>query len=694
MRLADRLTAARHQRFVGRAEERELFRSALAAKETPFQILFVFGPGGVGKSALLGEFEQLCDQVGARALSIDARDVDPSPESFLAALGGALGLDRSESPLGALALSPTRIVVLIDTYETLTPLDGWLRDVFLPQASTNVLFVLAGREPPSPAWRTDPGWQSLVRTVPLRNLRPDEARTYLAQRGVPSDQHRSVLGFTHGHPLALSLVADAFVQTPDLEFSPEATPDVVRLLLAQFVEKVPSPAHRTAIESCALARTMTEPLLAQMLGTPEAGELFVWLRGLSFVQSGRVGLFPHDLAREALLADLRWRNREWYIELHRRARSYYLSRLHATQGDEQQRIVFDYIFLHRDNATIRPFFEWQETGTLLTDRIHESDVRQIVDMASRHEGKESAELAAYWARCQPQGFVVFRDVGQQPAGFVSTVALANLSSEDLAVDPAVRAAWGYLERHGPLRGSEAATLFRFWMASDTYQAVSPIQSLVFVHAVINYLSTPGLAFTFFPCADPDFWAAMFDYADLHRLLEADFEVGGRRYGVYGHDWRMVPPSAWQELLAAREVAAAAPGPPRGITPLLVLSEPEFGAAVRRALRDFGRSDALRANPLLRSRVIMESTGAEASDAEKTRALQELIREAIEPLARTRDAKLFRALDRTYLRAALTQERAAEALDLPFSTYRRHLTEGIKRVVDLLWQRETGEIPQE
>ncbi len=48
---------------------------------------------------------------------------------------------------------------------------------------------------------------------------------------------------------------------------------------------------------------------------------------------------------------------------------------------------------------------------------------------------------------------------------------------------------------------------------------------------------------------------------------------------------------------------------------------------------------------------------------------------------------MRALDRTYLRPAPTQEAAADLLGLPFSTYRGHLTRGVERVVDWLWQRE-------
>ncbi len=40
-----------------------------------------------------------------------------------------------------------------------------------------------------------------------------------------------------------------------------------------------------------------------------------------------------------------------------------------------------------------------------------------------------------------------------------------------------------------------------------------------------------------------------------------------------------------------------------------------------------------------------------------------------------------------MRPAATQERAAAALGLPFSTYRRHLTQGVDRVVAWLWDQE-------
>ncbi len=690
-RMADRLSAARHQHFVGRAGEREFFRSALAAAEWPFQLLFVFGPGGVGKTALLREMAYHCAETETPVTYVDARNVEPSPDSFLNALRRALDLASHESPLSFLASHPSRFVILIDTVETLAPLDNWLREAFLPELPENALVVMAGRELPSIAWHADPGWQTLIRTLPLRNLNPQEGRWFLTKRNVPTDQHRAVLDFTHGHPLALSLVADVFAQRPDIEFKPEAAPDVVRALLAQLVQKVPGPAHRAALEACAMVRLMTEGLLSAMLGNPDVHDLFEWLRGLSFVESGRHGLFPHDLTREALGADVRWRNPDWYAELHRRARSYYVDRLQRSQGQEQRRILYDLVFLHRDNPAVRPYFEWAESGSVFTDAMHAGDEPALLAMVARHEGEDSARIAAYWFAKRSQNVYVFRETTRQPTGFLALVALHEVDGEDMDFDPAARATWEYLQRHAPLRPGEVATLFRFWMNRDTYQAVSPTQSRAFIDVVQHYLTTPGLAFTFFPCADPDFWAEVFAYADLARLRPADFEVGGRRYGMYGHDWRTAPPVAWMALLAEREIASGLePVSSRPSEVLLVLSESDFAAAVHDALRDFTRLAVLRGSLLLRSRLIADRTGLSHDPAQRVAALQSLVREAAESLQDSpRDVKLYRAVYHTYIQPAPTQEKASELLDLPFSTYRRHLKAGVTRITESLWRQEIG-----
>ncbi|MBV8884209.1 MAG: hypothetical protein JO235_09470 [Chroococcidiopsidaceae cyanobacterium CP_BM_RX_35] len=691
--LAARLRAEHHLRFVGRTRELGYFQSAVAAAELPFYVLHIFGPGGVGKTTLLKEFVRLCEQTQLRTIYLDARNIEPTPDSFLSTLRFVMRLPPLDSPLQSLAAQGERHVILLDTYELLVPIDEWLRQEFLPQLPDNTLTVMAGRHSPALGWRTDLGWQALIHLLPLRNLSPKESRIYLTQRQVPPEQHQAVLDFTHGHALALSLVADVFAQGQEaLHFQPEAMPDVIKALLEKFMQEVPTPSHRMALEACALARLTTEALLAEMLDMPNIHELFEWLRGLSFIESGWLGLFPHDLAREVLVADLRWRHPDWYVELHRRARTYYTTRLGQTQGQEQHRVLFDYIFLHRDNPAVRPRFTWQENSSLLTDSLRETDRPFLMGMVAKHEGEESAQILAHWLERQPQGVLVLRDAEQEPAGFLVMVALHQASGEDFQIDPGARAAWHYLQNQAGLREGEGASFFRFWMARDTYQAVSPTQSRIFISFVQHHHTTPGPAFTFYPCAAPDDWAAMFAYADLARIPEADFEVGGRCYGVYGHDWRMLPPKAWQELLARREIAASAQVlPPSQVSePLVILRQTEFAGAVLNTLRHFSRPDTLHQNPLLQSRLVVERVAVGASQQARIATLQALVREAAESLRSSpRETKCYQALYHTYLHPASTQERAAEILDLPFSTFRRHLKTGVVRVTDILWQREIG-----
>lgn len=688
-RLADHFSTARRRRFVGRENERAVLQTALAAKKWPFFILHVYGPGGVGKTTLLQELADLCRQHDVNVIALDARNLDASPNSFMLALQLALGLRVEDPPLDFLAAQNQRCLICIDTYEKLTPLDGWLREVFLPQLPENVLLLMAGREPLSAGWRGDSGLSAFIRTIPLRNLNPEESRSYLNLRHVSPEQHQAVLDFTRGHPLALSLVADVLDQRQDQPFTPSEAPDVIQTLLERFVQKVPSPAHRTALDACALFHLTTEALLAEILQVQDGRELFDWLRSLSFIQFGKEGLFPHDLVRDVLCTDLQWRNPDWYAELHHRARNYYLKRLQQTRGDEQRRVLVEYIYLHRRNPVVRPAFEWQEGGTVWSDVARPNDVPALLAMVERHEGAATAKIAAYWFERQLHAVQVFRGDKQIPTGFLFPLILEQATDEMLQADPVLAGAWKFLQRHAPLRPGERFLHFRFWMAADTYQALSPTQSSIFINMVQYYFATPGLAFSFLPCAHPEMWAPVAAYADLARLPELDYNAGNQSGGVYGHDWRATPPMAWLEVLAVRELSqqvdyAAAPKAKATV----VLSAPDFAEAIHAALKFYSRPNNLRLSPLLQSRLVIQQSGLNADVEERIAVLLEWLEQAAKSLETSpREAKLYQVLHRTYFKPADSQELAAEALHLSFSTYRRYLKSGIKRVTEILWHKE-------
>ncbi|MFI7671970.1 AAA family ATPase [Nocardia sp. NPDC049526] len=689
-RIADRIQHVRRQRFVGRTAETALFRAALTTESPLFSAVFVHGAGGVGKTALLRVWGEIAEAAGAVTVRVDARSVEPSPVAFLSALGAALGLAAGRSPVDALAGGP-RHVLLLDTYDLLAPIDEWIRERFLPELPGTALVVMASRDPPSPEWTSDPEWRESLRSVPLRNLSPAQARSYLRVEKVPETLHDQVLAATHGHPLALSLLVDVIRQHDQdhraiTEVDLRDTPDVVRVLLERIIAAVPSPRHRRALEVCAHTRVTTEEMLRAVLGGDDAGELFSWLRRLSFVEEGEAGVFPHELARDVIDADLQWRDRAGYTAMHRRVRRHVLGHIRHDAGRAQQQAVADLVFLQRVHPPIRAFMDWSSLGRHYPDALAPGDREALLDMTWRWQGPESAELVAYWLDRQPHAFVIVRGDGGSPLGFGARLRLHEATAADLSADPGANAMWEYAQRHGPPQPGEEVLASRFFMDCDLYQQPSPSFTVITIGYMQRSLANPRMRWDFlggYENVDP--LSPLFSYIDYHRAPEADYQVGDRHYQVVARDCRHGL-EAWLDLLAEREVTGYDPStsPVAHPVPAITWSRPEFREAVRQALRDLHRIDKLAQNPLLRTRQVQNQSGATSAAT----ALAGIVRQAAETLREDpRDAKLFRAIDRTYLRPAVTQERAAEVLGLPFSTYRRHLSAGVSRIVDLLWQRE-------
>ena len=137
----------------------------------------------------------------------------------------------------------------------------------------------------------------------------------------------------------------------------------MRLLIEKFVQDVPSREHRLALHTCVSAHATTEPLLAAALDQADVHDVFEWLGRLSFVESGPFGLFPHDLARDVVYIDFRWRDPDAAYRVTERLIAYLYGRLERTQGFEKLRTWFDVIYLQRYNSHLRPYMDWEGYGT-------------------------------------------------------------------------------------------------------------------------------------------------------------------------------------------------------------------------------------------------------------------------------------------------------------------------------------------
>lgn len=686
--MRDRLASA--QRFAGRREELAEFEAALRSTLPPFAVLHVHGPGGIGKTTLLREFARSALLVERRVVQLDARHLEATTAGLLRAVHNALDPSTAiihrteEAQLVALA-AHERLVLFIDTYESLMALDSWVRGTLLPSLAHDAMVVLAGRMPPSAGWMTDGAWRALLRVLPLRNLTPDDCEDYLAARGFTPERREALRSITHGHPLALSLFADVVQQGGHDDWTPDRSPHVVRALLERFIQDVPSPHHRLALQASAVARTMTESLLRTVLPDADCHALFEWLRERSFIEESAFGLHPHDLVRDLLDHDLRWRDPQTSQLLHDRLRTALVPQVRSGEYMERVRAMNDLTFLHRFNPVLGSYFAWQQLGSCTAEGVRLVDVDDLFAYIRRVSGEKSLPLARHWFTVQPEAWYVVRDTSGRVAAALMYLAVQVTTEEDRMVDPTILQAYTHAQelaarQQAPLGPADEITVARFYIDPPRASEPSSATNAAQLAAGVKWISSPRLAWSFCDVEHPQHWHGMLSYYDFHR-------VGDVESGLYGHDWRHTPVEKWLEKIGAREIATelhVAELESEARLPLLALSHADFAAAVRDALRSYHRLDRLATNTLMQSRLVRDQLSGVGTPA----VLRQLLKDGVAALAdRPRTRKSARALEATFLRPGTTQEAAAERLGLPFTTYRYQLSRGLDHLVDWLWERE-------
>jgi hypothetical protein len=147
-RLRERLSENLRRRFVGRDAEITVF-TELLNRTGQAALLWVYGPGGVGKSTLLHRFAQLASDKESSVLVLDARDLPPTQE------GVVQGLQQALAPaIASVEDDEQRWVVCLDTCERFSEAEASaLRTQVLPQLPAGI----GNRD-----GRTGPSWSRVA----------------------------------------------------------------------------------------------------------------------------------------------------------------------------------------------------------------------------------------------------------------------------------------------------------------------------------------------------------------------------------------------------------------------------------------------------------------------------------------------------------------------------------------------------
>ena len=321
--VADRLRGARRRCFVGRAAELELFRAALEAPEPPFSVLWIYGPGGVGKTTLLGALADAAERPGATRWRSTCAGIEPSPPAFTAELARA----------AAVRIVP---VCCCSTRSRRQPRSRTCcasssSPAFRPARSSwsRAARARATHGAPTRAGASCCASCRCATSIPRTRGRccagpaSPASCTSGCSGSRTATRSRSRCCSTCSRRQRASAAARA-------RRGARCGRPAPRELRRRRAERAP-PARARARRAARVSTTAA--LLRDALATTTRTRCSPGCAGCRSWRRAH-GLFPHDLARDVIDADLRWRDPAAHVRVHGRVRADVVARVRATAGRE------------------------------------------------------------------------------------------------------------------------------------------------------------------------------------------------------------------------------------------------------------------------------------------------------------------------------------------------------------------------
>ena len=640
--------------LLGRKRELEAGAAALEPDDG-LAVLFIHGPGGIGKSSLARALAQRARGAGRAVWEVDARDVPPSPEGLSDALAGVIDEHR---PL-----------IVIDSFELIEPSGAHLRAELIPRLPEGSVVLIASRNPPDRGW-LEGHWSELMEQIRLGPLADAEAAELVASQGVGGERTSQVVAWSRGNPLALSLgarvAAEDAAWVPGEEIAPD---ELVRALVRRLGEADVAAGHLPALGVAAIARSTTPALLEAALPEHDAEAEWAWLSARSFVEPLGEGIALHALLRDAVRADLTRRDPMLEATLKRRIADH-VYEVAESSGELNKVLDLSHLI---ENMGLR-WFVWEASSRWYLDAPGPAEAEEIDRILAEPGvdpiggGVEVWEIARPIFERMPELGVVVRDPSGRLAGFtfVPTTAVDDPELEAAPlIGPCLRHARG-LEPPGE------AVIMPF-MCDLTGDLSSGIIGML-ANAALLQSSRSNPRYTYMTIdREIEFGRVFAETAGAERVPELDTMVGSAHVDAWLLDFGPGGFLANQREWVYRELKLEPPPRPP--------ERPESVRAeeVRHALRNLQRPAELASSPL---------AGGEGVE-ERAESVRALLSEAAERAFGddSSDRLLHDVLVRAYLEPAASHELAAGELHLSRTAYFRRLRQAVERVAQYLSAQE-------
>jgi hypothetical protein len=629
--------------LIGRGEELDRIAGALKGGDG-FDGVLVHGDGGVGKTALLRRASDLAAGAGFAVTWLDGRDIAPVPDDL-------------EDSLAAARLDP-RPLIVIDSFEHVEPLGGYLRRALIPSLPDGAALLIGTRRAPGPEWAPREGDGGLL-AIGLDPLGPADSLELLERLGLTGEAAAETGRWARGNPLALELGAGSARRD---ERAPEAAEreraELSEELLPRLVEDHFHGPHLPTLAAAAIARVTTPELLAAALTGADPAAEWEWLRSRNFVEPRGEGVAPHELVREAIRAGVRHTEPLLERELRRRVADHLYERATGPAGPLA---IIDLAEL-ADSPELRWGFSWLAATRFRIDGVRSGDL-ELLDGALRGTHHEPVwDGSRRFFELAPEHITVARDGEDRLRGM--TISLTPATAPRFALeDPLL----GPRIRHARDHHRDGAVIWRDLVDLSRDPGAGLIGLLGMAGLLAATSGSPRHAYLPINPGLPG--ASEFAAASGGRHEPSlDTQVGLEEIECHVIDWGRGGVVAAQREQLYRELTLPPPGRPTITTAVSV-------ETVREAFRNLGDPAELAGSPLAVGDGVAERAGSVR--ATLAAAVANAFGDG------SGDALTQQVLRQGYLERESSHEAVAEALHLSRAAYFRRLRRGCERVARYL-----------
>ncbi len=669
------------KRCVGREPLKAHLLAAYRAERG--SIVTLVGPAGIGKTSI-AHWLSANLPAGARVAWISGEQIAPNAEALLAGLRITRGDRAGAADLGR---GDVRDLLVIDSFEKLSPLAPWLFGDFLGELGENLMVLLASRERLPAAERTQLGIVDHCEEIELPPLDRHEAETLLRSLLVEPERVGRLLDLAQGHPLALRLGAG---RSFALRSADDGASAILDELVRAFAASAPSPLHRRALYAAAVARVIDESLLSAMIGSEDsAAELFLWLKRSALMDRTELGLSPHALARHALFADLERSDPDLLVQLQARLVDALGARMLSHDLSTGHDLFLQVAYANRNRGQASHYAEVELAGRCSVVDLHGGALAEARALVQRFEGEEGLASLEVWLKRDHLSAAIVDPEGKI-AAFQVILRVPFARDERALSDPLIRRSWELWHARSPHPDEGDLYLFRWFMQRDSYQEINSSMAQLFtLGPMVTYPNLPNILHIAFSNAPPELWDPLAPSFQLECARGEQTSFAGRRHNHVFGSLRAMLGEAWSQpnrgvagmrIQLRSRFGLPPPGPtqPSDRAPA-PLTEEAFARGLPGLLSSLQAPSGSDAHPIARW---LASRGG-ARDRE---GLVRWVLAGIDALsAAPRSKHLGAVLLATYFSTSPKQLAAATDLGLPFGTYRYQLRKALQLLARQLWR---------